>query len=110
MIYQVYVKTNDSNVITAVDSSGFLADTSGWILIDEGSGDRFYLAQGNYFGKHIRDDRGIWRYKLEDGKAVERTQEEMDADYIEPEVRPTQDQRIEDIEAAINALLDGINA
>lgn len=98
VIYQVYVKINDNNVITAVDSSGFLADTSGWILIDEGSGDRFYLAQSNYFGKRIIDMRGIYRYKLVDGKSVERTQEEMDADYIEPEARPTQEERIAALE------------
>ena len=28
----------------------------------------------------IMDERGVYRYKLVDGKPVERTQEEMDAD------------------------------
>lgn len=103
MIYQVYVKTNDNNVITAVDSSGFLADTSGWILIDEGSGDKYYLAQGNYFPKPIMDERGIYRYKLEDGKAVERTKAEMDADWVEPVQQPSDAERIAQLEEELKA-------
>ena len=91
MKYTVYIKHDEQNRIIAVDSSGFLSGTSGWVKIDEGSGDRYYLAQGNYFQKPITDERGIYRYKLEDGKAVERTQEEMDADYVEPETQPTQE-------------------
>jgi hypothetical protein len=35
------------------------------------------------------DMRGIWRYKIVDGKVVERTQEEMDADYIIPTPTPS---------------------
>ena len=38
----------------------------------------------------IMDERGICYYKLEDGKPVERTQEEMDADYVEPTPIPSQ--------------------
>lgn len=103
MIYEVYVKTDDNNRITAVNSSGFLADTSGWIQIDEGSGDRYYLAQGNYFDQPIRDERGIYRYKIEDGKPVERSTEEIDADYVEPEVHPTQEERIAALEEQLLA-------
>ena len=106
MIYKVYVKTDDKRRITAVNSSGFLSDTNGWTQIDEGSGDRFYLAQGNYFRQPIIDDRGVYRYKLVDGKPVERTQEEMDADYVEPEVKQSTDERIEQLEAQNEALLE----
>lgn len=83
--YIVYVKTDDANRITAVNSSAFLRDTDGWTKIAEGYGDKHRHAQGNYFDQLIMDDRCIWRYKLVDGKAVERTQEEMDADYTPPE-------------------------
>lgn len=103
MIYQVYIKTDDKNRITAVDSSGFLADTDGWTQIDEGSGDRYYLAQGNYFPKPIMDERGIYRYKLEDGKAVERTKAEMDADYVEPVPQPSDAERIAQLEEELKA-------
>ena len=93
--YIVYVKTDAGNRITDINSSAFLSDTDGWTEIDRGYGDSYHHAQGNYFPQPIMDDRGIYRYKLVDGKPVERTQEEMDADYVEPEVMPTQLDRIE---------------
>lgn len=79
--YIVYVKTDDENRITAIDSSAFLADASGWIQIDSGFGDRYHHAQGNYLTKPLTDERGVYRYKLEGGKPVERTAEEMDEDF-----------------------------
>lgn len=93
--YIVYAKTDAENRITDINSSAFLSSTDGWTEIDSGYGDKYHHAQGNYFDKPIMDDRGIYRYKLVDGKPVERTQEEMDADYVPPEVKPTQLDRIE---------------
>ena len=44
----------------------------------------------------IMDERGVYRYKLVDGKPVERTQEEMGADYAaRPLPGATQLDRIE---------------
>lgn len=80
--YKVYVKTDENNRITAINSNAFLSSLDGWLEIDDGYGDKYHHAQGNYFDKPIMDVRDICRYKLEDGKPVERTQEEMDADYI----------------------------
>lgn len=79
--YIVYVKLDDANRITAVNSSAFLSNTDGWTEIDNGHGDKYHHAQGNYFPKAIRDVCGMCLYKLEDGKPVERTQEEMELDY-----------------------------
>ena len=93
--YDVYVKPDEAGRITAINSSAFLSDTDGWVKIDHGVSDKFHHAQGNYFPKPIMDERGIYRYKLVDAEAVERTQEEMDADYTPPEVAPTQLDRIE---------------
>lgn len=100
--YIVYVLTDQKACIVAVDSSAFLPDPSGWVEIDSGYGDRYHHAQGNYFDQPIMDERGIWRYKLSDGKAVERTQEEMDADWIEPEPIPTLEQRVETLEQKVD--------
>lgn len=86
--YGVYVKTDDKQRIIAINSDAFLPDTDRWARIDEGFGDRFHHAQGNYLDKPIMDERGIFRYKLEDGVPVERTQEEMDADYNPPAPAP----------------------
>ena len=97
--YIVYVKTDDANRLTAVNSSAFLRDVTGWTEIDSGFGDKYHHAQGNYFPKPIIDERGIYRYKLEDGHPVERTQEEMDADYEEPILSPLSDkERIAQLE------------
>ena len=90
--YDVYVKPDESGRITAINSSAFLADTDGWVKIDHGEGDAFHHAQGNYFPLSIMDERGIYRYKLEDGKSAERTPEEMDADYIKPVVEQSNEE------------------
>ena len=74
--YKVYVKTNADGIITAVNSSIFLADSTGWTEFDEGTGDRYHHAQGNYFDMPIVDERGIYNYKLIDGKPVLRTEED----------------------------------
>ena len=73
----VYVITNENSYITAVNSSAFLTDTTGWVEIDRGSGDCFHHAQGNYFPESIFTEGGAYRYKLVDGKAVECTPEEI---------------------------------
>ncbi|MBR4039422.1 MAG: hypothetical protein IKJ11_04905 [Clostridia bacterium] len=101
--YIVYVKMDDANRITAVNSSEFLNDLTGWTEIDSGYGDRYHHAQGNYFDKPIMDERGVWRYRLVLGVPQERTQEDMDADYVEPEAQPTQEERIAALEAQLSA-------
>ena len=105
MEYIVYVKTNASGYITTVNSSAFLPDTAGWTGIDSGYGDKYHHAQGNYFPQPIIDERGIYRYKLVDGKPVERTQEEMDADYVEPEAKSTTEQRVDTLEATTDDII-----
>ena len=88
--YIVYVKIDEQNRIVSVNSSAFLIDINGWIEIDSGYGDKYHHAQGNYFDKCIYNDLGICQYKFVDGKPVERTQEEMDADYIPATSIPSQ--------------------
>lgn len=97
----VFVRVDESGRIMEINSDAFLPDVSGWVQIDEGVGDRYHHAQGNYLPKSLYDERGIPRYKLQDGKAVERTQEEIDADYVPPEVEPT-------AEELLAALMEGI--
>ena len=103
--YIVYARINDTGRIIAIDSSAFLSDTTGWTEIDSGYGDKYHHAQGNYFDKPLYDERGMCRYKLVDGKPVERTQEEIDADYVEPEVKPTTEQRVDMLEATTDDII-----
>ena len=80
--YKVYAKTNAQNCITTINSDAFLSDTTGWTQIDEGDGDRYHHAQGNYLPGPLIDELGRYRYKLVDGAAVERTPEEIAADIL----------------------------
>lgn len=101
--YKVYVKTDERGRITAINSDAFLSSLDGWQEIDSGSSDKYHHAQGNYFDKPIRDERGICRYKFVNGRPVERTKEEMDADWVEPEVKPTPEQRLAALEEQLAA-------
>ena len=108
---KVYVLPDASGRITRIDGGYTMPeDLTGWVLIDEGTGDRYNLCQGNYLPGPLMDDRGIYRYKLADGKAVERTQEEMDADYVPPEVKPTDAERISQLESEKKLLTAQIQA
>ena len=108
--YIVYVKADESNRVTSINSSAFLADVTGWTEIDSGYGDKYHHAQGNYFDKPLCDERGICRYKLVNGRPVERTQEEMDADYVPPEVKPTDAERISQLESEKKLLTAQVQA
>jgi hypothetical protein len=77
---RVYVQTDsDSRVLRLEGEYSLPADLTGWIKIDEGYGDRFSLAQSHYLDKPLYDG-AVLRYKLVDGKVVERTAEEIEAD------------------------------
>lgn len=107
-LYIVYVKPNENSYITAVNSSAFLADTTGWVEIDRGYGDHYHHAQGNYFEKPIFTDGGVYRYKLVDGKPVECTPEEIaeqeEVLMNDSPAEPTQEERIAALEEE-NAML-----
>ena len=77
MEYIVYVKPNESGYITAVNSSAFLTDTTGWVEIDSGYGDKYHHAQGNYFPQPIITDSGAYRYKLVGGRVTECSESEI---------------------------------
>lgn len=104
----VYVKTDDKGRIVGVNSREFLPDASGWTRIDEGYGDKYHHAQAHYLPGPLYDERGICRYKLDGITVVERTQEEMDADYTPEEETPTDVQRIEALEEALDLILSGV--
>ena len=100
--YKVYVRNDDAGRVIDVNSSAFIVDTTGWTKIDEGSGDRYHHAQGNYLPGPVFDERGIPRYKLVDGEVVERTPVEMDGEYVPPVAQPT-------AEELLAALMGGVS-
>lgn len=92
--YIVYIQTDEAGRITAVNSSAFVGEDWG-TEIDQGYGDKYHHAQGNYFPQPIYTQDGIPRYKLTDGKAVERTEEEIAADRAAiPAPPPTEQEQI----------------
>lgn len=102
---KVYALVDETGRVQAINSSAFLRGTEGWTLIDEGSGDKYHHAQGNYMPLPIHDERGVCRYKLADGAVVERTEEEMQADYeaMTANPEPTADERIAALEDELKA-------
>ena len=104
--YKVLVRADAAGRVVAINSSAFITDTDGWVEIDSGWGDKYHHAQGNYLPGPLTDERGVCRYKLEDGAVVERTQEEMDADWVEPEPQPDPVERLRAVEETLAAYED----
>ena len=69
---KVYIKVNEQHEITEVGSSIFIEDTTGWIEIDQGSGDKYVHAQGNYFDKPVMNEDGTYNYLYINKKIYER--------------------------------------
>lgn len=104
---KVLVQTDDAGRVTAINSDAFVSG-DGWTQIDEGEGDRYRHAQNNYLLKPLTDERGVYRYKLVDGLAAQRTQAEMDADFdARPAPEPTAEEKERTLlKAQIQALSD----
>ncbi|GAA0078798.1 hypothetical protein UT300005_31770 [Clostridium sp. CTA-5] len=99
---KVYVQINENNNITEIESSissNYIDFSSGWIQIDEGSGDRYAHAQGNYLDKHLRDIQGRYSYKLINNKIIELTEEKK-------EKLPPQHKRPTEVEQLQKQLLE----
>lgn len=96
---RVYVLLDsESRVLRLEGEYSLPADLTGWTKIDEGSGDRFSLAQSHYLAKPLYDG-AVLRYKLVDGKVVERTTEEIEADKAKlPKPAPTTAERVTSLE------------
>ena len=109
--YIVYVKTNSNGYITAVNSSAFLTDTANWVEIDQGYGDKYHHAQGNYFPESIYTMGGAYRYKLVDGQPVKCTPEEIaeqEAANRPEEPVPSDDSVWDELDAAYQEGVDSV--
>ena len=105
--YIVYYKTDSNGYITAVNSSAFLPDPTGWTEIDSGYCDKYHHAQGNYFPESIITDGGAYRYKLVDGVPTECTAEEIAAqeDALKPVPTPSLENRVEVLESTTDDMI-----
>ena len=118
---KVYIQTDADGRILRCDG-GYTtpADLSGWLEIDEGTGDRYNLCQSHYFDGGLYTMDGIPRYRWDGSAAVLRTEEELEADraaILESKPSKTVDARLAALEAeaeqaradreALNILLGG---
>lgn len=91
---KVYVKLNENNVITQINSSIFLKDTTDYIEIDEGQGDKFSHAQSQYLPKGLVDEQGRYNYKLIDNVPTLLTDEEKEVLFPKPTPQPIEQEII----------------
>ena len=118
---KVYIQTDTDGRILRCDG-GYTtpADLTDWTEIDEGSGDKYNLCQSHYFDGGLYTVDGIPRYRWDGTQAVERTEEELEADRAaipEPKPSKTVEARLTALEAeaeqakadreALNILLGG---
>ena len=118
---KVYIQADDAGRIVRCEG-GYTtpADLTGWIEIDEGTGDKYNLCQSHYFDGGLYTEDGIPRYRWEGEKAVLRAEEELEADRAaipEPKPSKTVEARLTALEAeaehakedreALNILLGG---
>ena len=91
---KVYIKIDDNNCIIQIESTISDINFSKWILIDEGNGNKYAHAQGNYFPKEkpLRDIMGRCNYKYVDNKIVELTEEEKEKLYSPTLPQPNEQQ------------------
>lgn len=77
----VYILTDDQNRITRCDG-GYSTppDLTGWIKIDEGTGDKYNLCQSHYFDGGLYTMDGIPLYTWNGQAAQRRTDAEIEAD------------------------------
>ena len=78
---KVYIKINEKNHVTDINSEVFISDTSDWIEIDEGEGDKYAHAQGNYLPNPLRTSYGCYRYKYENNTIIELTDDDIRIEY-----------------------------
>lgn len=90
---RVYILIDSKNRITRLEGEYSLpSDLEGWILIEEGDPcDRLNLAQTHYLDKSLMTEDGIYQYKWNGKKVLERTEAEMDEDRSEiPPMPPSE--------------------
>ena len=118
---KVYIQIDNQGRILRCDG-GYTtpADLTGWIEIDEGTGDKYNLCQSHYFDGSLYTMDGIPRYRWDGTQAVARTEEELEADraaILESKPSKTVEDRLTALEAeaeqakadreALNILLGG---
>ena len=107
---KVYAKLDNHNVITEINSSIFLDNVEDYICIDEGNGDKYAHAQGNYLEKPLIDFQGRYNYKILEDQLVELTEEEKEKLFPSPTSQITDQKKLNAQLLQSNAQQQLINA
>ena len=106
---QVYAKADVSGRVEELGSSVFLTDLTGWVQIDEGEGDRYAHAQGNYLEKPLMDVDGTHNYMLGGSTIREATAAEKEAEKASfPRPEPSREEQLEAQVAALQSQVDAL--
>lgn len=79
---EVYIKIDGAGKVTNVNSSLFVESMEDWLKIDEGTGDKYAHAQGNYFEKPLIDEKGLHNYIFNNGVIRETTVKEKEYELL----------------------------
>ena len=107
---KVYAKLDNHNVITEINSSIFLDNVEDYICIDEGNGDKYAHAQGNYLEKPLIDFQGRYNYKILEDQLVELTEEEKEKLFLPAPPQITEQEKLNAQLLQSNAQQQLINA
>ena len=102
---KVYAKINENNEITQIASSIFLKDKTKFVVIDEGTGDKYVHAQSQYLKNGLTDNQGRYNYKLIDGEIMEIEDDKKSVIEITPQI--TTEDRLNALESAMLELVLG---
>lgn len=108
---KVYVLIDSNNHITRIEGQYSLPlDLTDWILIDEGYGDKYNLAQTHYFDKPLITQDGIYQYKLVGTTPIERPEEEIAAERETKNFTKNQQNKLVTLSTACNqAITNGMD-
>lgn len=115
---KVYIQTdNDCRILRCDGGYTTPTDLTGWIEIDEGTGDKYNLCQSHYFENGLYTHDGIPRYEWTGEAAILRSEDAIEQDRAsvaqpeqpeQPPAQPNTDSSVwEELDAAYR---EGVNS
>ena len=112
---KVYIQTDaEGRILRCEGGYTTPADLTGWLEIDEGTGDRYNLCQSHYFDGGLYTMDGIPRYEWTGEAAVLRSEDAIEQDrasVAQPEQPPTQQETDSSVWEELDAAYrEGVNS
>lgn len=112
---KVYIQTDaEGRIVRCEGGYTTPADLTGWIEIDEGTGDKYNLCQSHYFDGGLYTEDGIPRYEWTDEAAMLRSEDAIEQDrasVAQPEQPPTQQETESSVWEELDAAYrEGVNS